>query len=278
MAEGFADALNKQHPLLLPVAHDALTAKIIESSRLFAAYQIGGFALDASAEAVPDVGLRGFDAQFSAVQNIIRASSLPVLVDADTGGDVKAITRMVQHYEAIGVDALFIEDQKPPKKCGHMAPNEVIEIPEMCNKLRAAMAAKKNLFIIARTDAIATLGVEEAIRRSEWYADIADGVYVEGIRSKEEARQVGKALWRTPLATSILEGGGKTPFLPPSEFWKMGFSMLLYPTTVLFQAAAAIRSALVRLSYGQPMLASYTLEEFEELLDLPKWRKIEESF
>jgi 2-methylisocitrate lyase-like PEP mutase family enzyme len=209
----FSDALHQQHPLLLPVAHDALTARIIASSKLFFAYQVGGFALDACAEAVPDIGLRGFDAQFPVVQNIIRGCALPVLVDADTGGDVKAITRMVKHYEAIGVSAIFIEDQKPPKKCGHMSPNEVIEIPEMMRKLRAAMAAKDHLFVIARTDALGTLGVSEAIRRAEWYADIADGVYVEGIRNRDEAGQVGEALWRKPLATSILEGGGKTPFL-----------------------------------------------------------------
>jgi 2-methylisocitrate lyase-like PEP mutase family enzyme len=280
----FVHALKQQCPLLLPVAHDALTARLIETSGLYHAFQIGGFALDAAAEAVPDVGLRGFDAQFPLVQSIIRASSLPVLVDADTGGDAKMITRVVQHYEGIGVGAMFIEDQKPPKKCGHMTPNAVIDVPEMLGKLRAAMAAKRSpdFMVIARTDAIATLGVDEAIRRAAWYADVADGVYVEGISSREDAGRIGAGLQlrHCPLATSILEGGGKTPFLSPDDWAALGFDMLLFPTTILFQVATATRSALARLSHGQPMpeAAGYTLERFEDLLGLPEWKRIEETF
>lgn len=280
----FDEALTKQHPLLLPSAHDALTARMIESSGLFPAYQIGGFSLDASAEAVPDVGLRGFDAQFPFVQSIVRASSLPVLVDADTGGDVKSITRVVQHYEAIGVGAIFIEDQKPPKKCGHMSPNEVISTSEMLLKLRAAMAARSrsDFMIIARTDAIATLGVGEAIRRALWYCDVADGIYVEGIKSREDAQVIGQALRLRdgPLATSILEGGGKTPFLPLAEWREFGFDMLLFPTTILFQAARTIKTALTRLANGQSMPDSegYRLEHFESLLNIEQWKDIEQTF
>jgi 2-methylisocitrate lyase-like PEP mutase family enzyme len=280
----FAEALKEQCPLLLPVAHDALTARLIEASGLFPAYQIGGFALDAAAEAIPDIGVRGFDAQFPLVQSIIRASSLPVLVDADTGGDVKMVTRIVRRYEAIGVSAIFIEDQKPPKRCGHMAPNAVIDVPEMLGKLRAAMAAKHDteFMVIARTDAIATLGVDEAIRRASWYADVADGVYVEGIERREDAERIGAALYprHGPLATSILEGGGKTPFLPLNDWASFGFDMLLFPTTVLFQVAATTWSALTRLSHGQPMpeAAGYTLERFEEVMGLPQWKRIEQAF
>jgi 2-methylisocitrate lyase-like PEP mutase family enzyme len=284
MAKTFRQALAEQCPLMLPSAHDALTAKLIEASGLYQAFQIGGFALDASAEAVPDIGVRGFDAQFPLVQSIMQASSLPVLVDADTGGDVKAITRVVQRYEAIGVGAIFIEDQKPPKKCGHMTPNAVIDVPEMLGKLRAAMAAKRSpdFMVIARTDAIATLGVDEAIRRAGWYADVADGVYVEGIESREDAERIGAGLQlrHCPLATSILEGGGKTPFLTPDDWAALGFDMLLFPTTILFQVATATRSALARLSHGQPMpeAAGYNLERFEDLLGLPEWKRIEETF
>lgn len=280
----FSEALDAQYPLLLPSAHDALTARMIDHSGAYRAYQIGGFSLDASAEGLPDIGLRGFGEQFQAVQQIITASNLPVLVDADTGyGDVKMVRRVVSHYEAIGVGAVFIEDQKPPKKCGHMAGKDVISIAEMCGKLKAAMAVKTDpeFLVIARTDAIEPVGVDEAIRRALWYADIADGVYVEGIRNREEAQQIGHALKRVEIvATSILEGGGKTPFLSPAEWGDLGFDLLLYPTTVLFQVATAIRGALARLSHGQPMppAAGLSMQDMEEVLLLPDWANVERAF
>lgn len=281
MTNTFADALNRHNPLLLPAAHDALTARIIDACGRFSAYQVGGFALDASAEAIPDIGIRGFDAQFPLVQSIMRASSLPVLVDADTGGDTKSITRMVRLYESLGVGAIFIEDQRPPKKCGHMANKRVIARDEMLRKLRAAMAAKSSpdFLIFARTDALDPLGVNEAIARGLWYADVADGIYVEGIRDRREAELIGEALRNRCLATSVLEGGGATPFLPPSDFADMGFSMVLYPTTVLFQMARVTWLALHRLADGLPMNEpSYTLDEFERLLGLSAWRAVETTF
>jgi 2-methylisocitrate lyase-like PEP mutase family enzyme len=280
----FRDALKGQCPLILPCAHDALTARLIEQSGAYLAYQVGGFALDAAADALPDVGLRGFDAQYAAVSHIIRASGLPLLVDADTGyGDVKMVTHVVREYERLGVSAIFIEDQQPPKKCGHMNNKQVVPIREMCDKLKAAMAAKRSadFLIIGRTDAIEPEGVDEAIRRALWYADICDGAYVEGIRSREEAQQIGNALSRVPIvATSILEGGGKTPFLSHDEWRTLGFTALLYPTTVLFQAASATRGALARLSHGQPMpeAAGFSLQEMEGVLSLQDWSRIEQTF
>src|ERR1041384_6485444 len=108
-------------PLILPCAHDALTARIIERTG-FPAYQIGGFALAGAMHAVPDLDLEHFGEKSAMVRKIVHASNLPVLVDADDGyGDAKNVTRTVQEYEIIGASALFIEDQSPPKKCGHMA-------------------------------------------------------------------------------------------------------------------------------------------------------------
>src|SRR5438552_1020747 len=123
--------LKRQGPLLLPAAHDALSACLIERSG-FKAYQIGGFALAGSAHAVPDVGLDGFGEKAPLVRQIINASPLPVLVDADDGyGDAKSVTRTIREYEAMGVSAIFIEDQAAPKKCGHMEGKKVIEQKSM---------------------------------------------------------------------------------------------------------------------------------------------------
>src|SRR5947207_3730859 len=145
----------------LPSAADALTARLIERAG-FPAYQIGGFALVGAMHAVPDIDLEHFGEKHIKAREIIKASKLPVLVDGDDGyGDVKNVTRTVRGYEEIGASALFIEDQKPPKRCGHMAGKEVIPADQMVEKIRAAIAARTqaDFFILARTDAREPLGL-----------------------------------------------------------------------------------------------------------------------
>ncbi|HEV3165297.1 MAG TPA: isocitrate lyase/PEP mutase family protein [Isosphaeraceae bacterium] len=275
--------LDRERPLVLPAAHDALTAKIIERAG-FPAYQIGGFALTASRHAFPDIDLTHFGEESAGVRDIISACSLPVLVDADDGyGDVKNVTRTILGYEAMGASAIFIEDQRAPKRCGHMSGKEVVPAEVMEAKVRAAVTARRHreTFILARTDAIEPLGVDEALRRAERYLKAgADGAYVEGPRSIDELEHVGRALGSMPLATSILEGGGKTPWLSPREMYELGFSMILYPTTVLFQVTRAIERAVAGLSGGQPMPAddSVTMDQFEEVVDLAAWKEIEKRF
>jgi len=176
------EALDRQKPLLLPVAHDALTARLIERAG-FTAYQIGGFALVGALHAVPDVDLEHFGEKSAAARNIIGASPLPVMVDADDGyGDAKNVTRTVHEYEKMGASAIFIEDQQAPKRCGHMSGKKVVPPEQMVGKVRAAVAARSDpgFFITARTDAIEPEGVDAAIERAKRYLDAgADGVYVE---------------------------------------------------------------------------------------------------
>ncbi|WP_198032180.1 isocitrate lyase/PEP mutase family protein [Mesorhizobium sp. LNHC252B00] len=142
-------------PLVLPSAGDALTARLIERAG-FPAYQIGGFAMVAAMHAVPDIDLEQFGEKHARAREIVEASDLPVLIDGDDGyGDVKNVTRTVRSYEAIGASALFIEDQKPPKRCGHMPGKEVVASEFMEQKIRAAVAARDDpdFFLLARTDA-----------------------------------------------------------------------------------------------------------------------------
>jgi 2-methylisocitrate lyase-like PEP mutase family enzyme len=138
-------SLLQQHKFLqLPAAHDALSATLIERAG-FVAYQVGGFALEGARFGVPDIDLIRFGEKSEAVREIIAASDLPVLVDCDDGyGDVKNVTHTVNVYEEMGVSAIFIEDQRPPKRCGHMAGKEVVPPEEMTEKLRAAAAARAN--------------------------------------------------------------------------------------------------------------------------------------
>jgi 2-methylisocitrate lyase-like PEP mutase family enzyme len=275
--------LDEGEPLILPAAHDALTARLITRAG-FRAYQVGGFALAGARYAYPDIDLVQFYEENEAIRQIVAASPLPVLVDAGDGfGDVKNVTRTVRGYEELGVAGLFIEDQKKPISCGQMGKKEVVPAKEMCGKIKAALAARRSAdtFILARTDARSAVNVTEAIRRGAAYRDAgADGVYVEGLRSAAELKRVGKALAGTPLATTLMENGGQLPWLPPDEIYDYGFAMILYPTTVLFRITRAAEQALSRLRVGKPLAEgdAVNLDQFEEIVGMPGWQEVAQRF
>src|SRR5690349_1798380 len=183
----WSKALKKEKPLLMPVAHDGLTAKLIEQAG-FTAMQVGGFAVAGARFGLPDIDLTQFYERFEAVKDIMSATELPILVDADDGyGDVKNVTHVVRSYIGLGIQGLFIEDQQAPKECGHMEDKKVVPVEQMVAKVKAAVAAKQDreFFILARTDALQPEGVDAAIRRAEKYLKAgADGVYVEGPTSQ----------------------------------------------------------------------------------------------
>ncbi len=248
--KSWKEALAAEKPLLLPAAHNALAARLIEQAG-FHAYQIGGFALVGTMHAVPDIDLEHFGEKAMAVENTFAASSLPVLVDGDDGyGDAKNVTRTVQVYARMGISALFLEDQLAPKKCGHMDGKKVVPSEFMENKIRAAVAARdgRDLFLLGRTDAIGPESLDKALKRAERYLKAgADGVYFDGVENERQLEKIGKEFGNVPLATSVMEGGGKTPVLKPEEFGRLGFSMLLYPTTLLFQITYTMQRALIAL-------------------------------
>jgi 2-methylisocitrate lyase-like PEP mutase family enzyme len=275
--------VEREAPLLLPAAHDALTAKLIERAG-FKAYQVGGFAINGARHALPDLDLTHYGEERAGVRDIIQASSLPVLVDCDDGyGDVKNVTRTVQGYETMGVSAIFFEDQVAPKRCGHLAGKQVVPAEVMESKIKAAVAARSDpdFFLIARSDAIEPHGVDEALRRAERYLKAgADGIFLEGPRSIEEIEQIARVLKGNALVINMFEGGGRTPWLPPDTLHNLGFSMILFPTTVLFRVARAIERALTDLKAGRPMLPedSVDLETYEKIVGLPEWEEIEKRF
>lgn len=273
--------LEADEPLLLPAAHDALTARMIARAG-FKGYQVGGFALAGARYAYPDIDLIHFYEENEAIRQIVAASPLPVLVDAGNGfGDVKNVFRTVRGYEELGVSGIFIEDQTTPITCGQMGKREVVPVKTMVGKVKAALAARNNAdtFVLARTDGRSAAGVAEAIKRAEAYRDAgADGVYVEGLRSAAELKRVGKALRGTPLATTLMEGGGQLPWLPPHEIYEYGFQMILYPTTVLFRVTKAIERALALLKAGKPLAEGVDLATFEQVVGMPGWQEVEERF
>lgn len=275
--------LGAGEPLLLPCAHDALSARLIERAG-FRAYSIGGYALVGARHALPDIGLVAYGEMSAGVRDIMAGSRLPVLIDGDDGyGDVKNVVHTVAGYEAMGASAIFIEDQLAPKRCGHMAGKSVIETEAMARKLRAAVAARRStdLFIIARTDARAVHGLDEALRRGEVYLNAgADGLFIEAPQSVEELARVGQSFQGVPQLANMLVGGGRTPILPPAELARLGFAMVAYPTSLIFAVAHAMEKTLAELREGRLASAEQTLsfDQFKDITGLAHWGEIEQRF
>ncbi|QTH23822.1 isocitrate lyase/PEP mutase family protein [Rhizorhabdus wittichii] len=248
-----ADLLARENPLLLPVAHDALSARMIERAG-FAAGAIGGFGVIGCRTGLPDLGLASFGEIGAAVRDIAGATALPLIVDADDGyGDVKNVVRTTRVYEEMGISAIVLEDQVSPKKCGHAAvTREVVPTTVMEAKLAAAIEARRNpgFAIVARTDARLVEGLDAAIERGRRYvAKGADALFVEAPTSVEELERIGAA-FDVPLIVNAAEGG-RTPVLTPAQYRELGFSIILYPATLLLRMVGMFERTLAALRTGE---------------------------
>jgi 2-methylisocitrate lyase-like PEP mutase family enzyme len=274
-------ALEKEDPLVLPVAHDALSARLIERAG-FTAYSVGGFALAGVRHGLPDIGVLSFGEFAAGVRDIMGGSSLPVIIDGDDGyGDVKNVTRTVEVYEAMGAAGLVLEDQTNPKRCGHMDGKSIVPVELAARKLEAALAARRSdeFFIVGRTDARSVTGLDDAIARARLYADIgADAVIVEAPQSMEELRRIGGEIDHVQFAN--MAEAGRTPIVPAAELKAMGFSIIVYPGTLLLRIVKATGEALADLRAGALSLPPGTMNfaELTELLGLPKWRGVDDRF
>jgi len=275
--------LKTEKPLLLPCAYDALSARLIERAG-FSAYAVGGYQLVGARYALPDIGLVGYAEMSAGIRDIMSGSSLPVMVDCDTGyGDVKNVTHTIQGYEAMGIAAIFMEDQVTPKRCGHMAGKDVIDAGVMAAKIRAAAGARrsKDFFIVARTDARAVHGLDEALRRGEMYLEAgADGLFIEAPETVKELEKVGRAFQGVPQLANMVEGGGQTPVLPPAELYRLGFNMIAYPTTLLFRVARTIETALAGLRAGKPHrdAEGVGFSDFKDIVGFKDWARIDDEY
>jgi 2-methylisocitrate lyase-like PEP mutase family enzyme len=275
------ELLAREKPLVLPGAHDALSARLIEQAG-FAAYVIGGYPLVGARYGLPDLGIVGLGEMAAGVRDIMGGSSLPVLIDGDHGyGDVKNVTRTIQVYEEMGASAIFIEDQVAPKRCGHMAGKDVIPTEVMEQKLRAAAAARRNpdTFLIARTDARAVHGLDEALRRAERYVKAgADGIFVEAPLTVEELARIGREV-EVPQFCNMLTSG-RTPILTNKELYEMGFEMVVHGITLVMKVAKTMRDALQELKADKLSFQdnSVTFEEFKKIMNFQHWAEIEDRF
>jgi methylisocitrate lyase len=240
----FRELIHAAEILQLPCCHDGLSARVLEQAG-FQAIGAAGYGLSGSLLGMPDIGVLTGSEMITQYKNICSAVNVPVLVDIDTGfGDVNNVIRAVKECQKAGAAGLFIEDQTYPKRCGHMEGKGVVSVEEYLPKLKAALWAREDpdFVIMARTDAYAVHGIEEALRRAGLYARAgADMVFVEAVPTAEEMRRVNTVLCElnTPSMANMIEGG-KTPFLSVRDLQDLGYSVVAYPCGSVFTAAKAL--------------------------------------
>lgn len=267
-------------PVLAPGAYDALSARLVEQAGFDLVYMTG-FGTTAGLLGRPDVGLLSGSEMVANAARLVAAVDLPVIADADTGyGNAINVVHTVRAYEQAGVAGIHLEDQVMPKKCGHMSGKAVIPAEEMVGKLRAAVAARRDpdFVIIARTDAAATHGLDEALDRARAYASAgADLLFVEAPTSTDDITRVATELRRVaPLVFNWAEGG-RTPPLALDQLTELGFAVVLFPIGTLLAATSAIRDLLARLrADGTPAAVLPELPSFTEFTDLVGLEEINE--
>lgn len=274
----FRELVASERPLVLPGAHDAISARLIKRAG-FKAYFIGGFPLVGARYGVPDVGLMGLGEIGAGIRDTMAASDLPVLVDCDNGyGDVKTVVRTINFYESLGAQAVFFEDQVSPKRCGHIAGKQLLSTEQMEANIRAAAENRINrdTFIIARTDAREVFDLDEALRRGENYVRAgADGLFIEAPVNIEELERIGRA-FDVPQLANMLEGG-RTPFLTPAELDQLGFRIAIYGISPLMHAVRAMQDVLASLAQGRTDFggAGVGFEEYKSIVGFDRWASIE---
>jgi len=235
-------------PLVAPGGGTPLEALAVEKAG-FDAFYLSGYAVAAWMHGLPDIGLLGALDTSSALSSVTRVTAQPVICDADTGyGDEASVYSTVRLLEAAGAAAIQFEDQAWPKKCGHMHDKRVIDADEAVRKIAAAVDARENpdTVIIARTDSLAPLGIDEAIRRAKMFGEAgADILFIDAPQSLEHLERIGSELNGTLMAN--MSESGMTPALSAQEFHALGFNLVVFPTTALRMAAQTFNTLFTHL-------------------------------
>lgn len=236
-------------PLMVPGAPNALTARVVEETGFEAVY-VTGAGVTNSYLGAPDLGLITLSELVGHVNAIADAVQIPVVVDGDTGfGNALNVQRTVRLIEGAGAAALQLEDQVSPKKCGHFTGKEVISAGEMVGKIKAAVDARRDddFVIIARTDALAIEGIDEAIDRAGRYLEAgADVLFVEAPRDVDQMRRITTSVPGIHMANMV--EGGLTPLLRREELGELGFAVALYANAAMRGAVAGMRQVMNHLA------------------------------
>ena len=275
--------LKSKESLVIPGVYDALGAKIAQKVGFEAMFQTG-YGTSATLLGMPDYGFIGATETIDNARRICRAVSIPVIVDSDTGyGNALSVWKLVKELESSGAAGIFLEDQIWPKRCGHMQGKGIVSQEEYTEKLSAALDAResKDFIIVARTDARAVEGLDEAIERGKQNKKTgADAIFVEAPKTLEEMKKIGKEI-NAPLVANMIEGGA-TPLSSSETLNKLGFKIILYPLSVLYANTFATMNILKELKrtgnttkYKQKVV---NFDQFNDLVELPKFRKMEKKY
>lgn len=275
-----AAILREQGSVVFPGVYDALSAKLAARAGFEMCF-VTGYGTSASLLGMPDMGFLNQSDLCDAVRRISAAAELTVIADADTGyGNELNVRHTVQRLIAAGADGCFLEDQQLPKRCGHMRGKQVVAREEFIGKIRAAVEARgdADFFIVARTDAIATDGIDEALARVNAAKAVgADGFFVEAPEDRAQMARICKEA-PAPRVANMIEGG-KTPLLPRAELADMGYSLILYPLTALYSAARSVGGALAALRQNEvgSKEGLMPFDEFNELIGAEELIRLSEQ-
>jgi methylisocitrate lyase len=281
-AKKLRELLRRPGIIRAPGAYDAWSAKLAEMAGFPAVY-LTGYGVSASLLGKPDIGLVTMTEIVSQAKNMAAAVDVPLIADADNGyGGVLNVVRAVQEFERAGCAGIQLEDQVFPKRCGHMEGKVLILKDEMTAKIRAAIHARRNkdTVIIARTDARAVNGFDDAAARAQAYSDAgADVIFFEAPESVEEMKNIVRLI-KAPLLANMVEKG-KTPFLTGKELEDLGYKIVIYPASTLYAATRALTDMLAALKRDDTTSTYSSMvgfAEFNDLIGLQKFRDLEKSF
>jgi 2-methylisocitrate lyase-like PEP mutase family enzyme len=258
---------------LMPCCFDALSARLVEQAG-FGLTFMSGFAVAASRLALPDTGLISYGEMLDQGRNICESVAIPVLGDGDTGyGNAVNVKRTVRGYGRAGFAAVMIEDQLAPKRCGHTRGKQVVDRAEALSRIRAAVEAREEgaeILILARTDARATHGLEEALWRARAFAELgADILFLEAPRDEAEMSRFCREVPGPKLANMLEQG--QTPLLPPARLEEIGFQIAAYPLTLLNAAVRAMQESLRELRAGRQPGGLVSFEELRGVVGFPAY-------
>lgn len=268
--ERLRNLLSVHQPLVMGGVYDGISTRLAHAAG-FEALFIGGFSVAASLLGEPDLGYLTQTEMADTARRLCRLTDRPLLVDADTGyGGLVNVQRTVELYHQAGAAGLFLEDQVWPKRCGHMRGKQVVECDEWLAKLRAVRTHPlgDELFLVARTDALAVLGIEEALRRGNAaYEAGADAIFVEAPESKEQLQRIGREVPGVKVANMV--EFGRTPLLDPTELFELGFQMVVTPLAPMLSAARALEET-YRILRSKGTLRNH----LNHLLPLSRWYEL----
>jgi 2-methylisocitrate lyase-like PEP mutase family enzyme len=290
-ARQLRELLCNARPLVSPGVYDGYSVRLVEAMGFKTAATTGS-GLSNARLVQPDIGILSLLENVDACRHLARAVSIPLTADADTGyGNAVTVFHAVQYFEEAGVVCINLEDQVMPKRCGHMRGKEVISTAEMCKKIEAATRARKDpdFVINARTDSIATGGIEDAVRRAKAYAAAgADMIYPDAIRSEDDIQRIVEAVPDTPVNVNMgfgVRSRPTSPLIPLRRLKELGVARVSCPRMLTAAALSGMRKALEAMKHGmqtgdaveRPDLA-VGIEDITDLMGYPRIAELEQAF